>query len=368
MDAKVVIVGAGIIGLSVARKIAGEGHSVILLEKEARYGCGVSSRNTEVIHAGIYYKTGSLKATLCVRGKELLYEYCQKHKVRHKRIGKMILAVTSQEASRLELMKKQAFANGVRDLIDLDKKDIEKLEPNIKGEAALFSPSSGIIDSHGFMRSLLKEAEDCGTIFAALSPVTAAEFVNNSWKVMVGGKEPTSVSCKLLINTAGLYSIDLSKEIFPERNTPTLHPTKGSYARYSGSSPINHIIYPALVPGVIEERVDATPDLEGSLRFGPTIENPKNLEDFSIVPELVKKITPAIKRYIPGLDVSRIHPDCAGIRPRIFGRRDSVEDFRFDWAPQPEWLDLWGIESPGFTASLAIAEHVHDLVKEKDIL
>ncbi len=366
MDATVLVIGAGVIGLSVAREIARKGHSVILLEKEDRFGCGISSRNTEVIHSGIYYQT-SLKARLCVRGKMLLYEHCEKYKIRHKRVGKVILAVTLEDVSKLDLLKKQALSNGVDDLVELDKKGIESLEPTISGIAALFSPSSGILDTHGFMKSLLRLGEDDGVLFAALSPVTGAEPVNGGWRVRVGGNDPISVQCKLVVNAAGLHSIDLSKTVFPDRDIPQLHPMKGSYARYSGNSPVKHIIYPALVPGLIEVRVDATPDLEGSLRFGPTTEKPENFEDFSIVPKLIERITPAIRRYLPRLDVSRIHPDCAGIRPRIFGSGDPVQDFRLEWAPMPGWLDLWGIESPGLTASLAIAEYVYDLITKKGL-
>lgn len=367
MDSKVVVIGAGAIGLSIARKIAGSGHSVILLEKEAKYGCGVSSRNTEVIHAGIYYQT-PLKAGLCVRGKELLYKYCEKHQIKHKRIGKIIVAVSQQETSKLELMKKQALSNGVRDLVELGRNDITRLEPEITGSAGLFSPSSGIFDSHGFMETLFREGRENDVTFAALSPVVGAEPLKDGWKVMVGGKEPTAVTCRLVINSTGLYSVGLSRKVFPGRKIPKLYPVKGSYARYSGKSPVRHIIYPALVPGVLNKRVDATPDLGGSLRFGPTSEESAGLEDFSIVPGLLDDITPAIKRYLPSLEASRCHPDSAGIRPKIFGPGDPAQDFCFEWAPEPAWLDLWGIESPGLTASLAIAEHVYGLAEGSSVL
>ena len=365
MHAEVVIIGAGVIGLSVAKELAAKGHSVILLEKEERYGSGVSSRSTEVIHSGIYYKTGSLKAKLCVRGKRLLYEHCAKYKVKHKVIGKIILAGTKEEAARLGMVKEQALHNGVNDMIELDRGGIKRLEPNISGEAALLSPSSGIFDTHGFMKSIFKLGESQGMVFAALSPVTGAEPVKDGWRLMVGGNDPASVTCRIVINAAGLHSVDLSRAIFPGRNVPRLYPTKGSYARYSGVSPVKHIIYPALMPGLIEERVDMTPDLEGSLRFGPTVEMPEALEDFSVAPDLIERMAPTIKSRIPGFDITRIHPDCAGIRPRIFGSGEPAEDFRFEWAPVPGWLDMWGMESPGLTSSLAIAEHVYGLVSEK---
>lgn len=367
-DAEVVVIGAGVIGLSAARRIAAGGYSVILLEKEAQYGCGVSSRSSEVIHAGIYYKTGSLKAELCMRGKVLLYEHCAKYKIPHKRLGKLILAVTQDEAGRLEIIKKQALNNGVNDLIELDTKGIEELEPDVSGVVALFSPSSGIFDTHSFMESLFELGKAEGVSFAALSPVVGAEPSSGGWRVRVGGREPTSVNCQLVVNAAGLYSVGLSRSIFPKRNTPKLHPTKGSYARHSGASPVNHIIYPALLPGVIEERVDATPDLEGALRFGPSIEKAESLEDFKVAPGISERMIPLIKRYIPNIETFRIHPDCAGIRPRIFGMGEAVEDFRFEWAEEPGWLDLWGIESPGLTSSLAIAEYVYNMGIERGIL
>ncbi len=368
MDAEVVIAGAGVIGLAAAHKISSKGHSVILLEKETRYGAGISSRNTETIHAGIYYQSGSLKAILCLKGKNLLYEHCERYKVKYKRTGKLFVAVTSQEISRLEQTRKQAFSNGLDDLVDLDEGALRKLEPDVKAKAALLSPSSGVFDSHGFMESLFLLGKAQGVILAVSSPLMDAESTKEGWNVMVGGSEPATISCKIVVNAAGLYAIDLSKKVFRGRTVPTLYPTKGSYVRYSGVSPVKHIIYPSIIPGVIEERVDASPDLAGSLRFGPNIEKCKNLEDFSLEPNLVEGMLGGIKRYLPNIDVSRLHPDCSGIRPKIYGPNDPVEDFRFDWAPIDGWLDLWGIESPGLTASLAIADHIYDLIKERDLL
>ena len=368
MHSDVVVVGAGAIGLAVARKFAGEGASVVVLEKESQFGSGVSSRNTEVIHAGIYYQTGSLKAELCVKGKRMLYEHCAKHDVRCKRLGKIIIAATESDAERLPPLRKQAEANGVDDLVDLDASGIKRLEPQLAGVAALFSPSSGIFDTHGFMKSLFRLGIDSGMIFAPLSPVIGAEGSADKWKMRIGGNEPSIITCKIVINAAGLYAIGLSRKIFPDRRTPELYPMKGSYARYSGMSPINHIVYPALVPGVIEERVDSTPDLEGSLRFGPSVEAPMSLEDFSVAHDVVERMSSGLRRYMPRAEKSCIAPDCAGIRPRIYGPKDPVQDFRFEWADGTGWLDLWGIESPGLTASLAIAEHVYGMVKDKDIL
>jgi len=367
MDADVVIVGAGVIGLAAAYKISSEGLSVILLEKESRYGAGASSRNTETIHAGIYYQSGSLKAKLCLRGKSLLYEHCGKYKVGYRRIGKLFVAVTDKEIGRLEQTRAQALKNGLDDLAEIDETGLRRLEPQLKGKAALLSPSSGILDSHGFMESLFLLGKEQGAILAVSSPAVGAEAIEGGWKVKVGGEEPTSVSCRIVINSAGLYAIELSKKVFPGRESPLLYPTKGCYVRYSGASLVNHIIYPSIIPGVIEERVDATPDLAGSLRFGPNIEKVSGLEDFSLRPDIVEDMTGGIKRYLPDIDTSRLHPDCAGIRPKIYGAGDPVKDFQFEWAPGEGWLDLWGIESPGLTASLAIAEHIVGLIKERNL-
>ena len=197
MDTDVLVIGAGVVGLAIAYKLAKEGYSVILAEKESQFGMGTSSRNSEVIHAGIYYQTGSLKASLCLRGKNLLYEHCNKYNVEYKKIGKLFLAVTPNEISRLERIQLQAKANGIEDLVELDQKQLNRLEPDLLGTTALLSPSSGIIDSHGLMKSLLRLAESNKVIFAPLSPVENADPILGGWKIYIGGKDPTSITSKL---------------------------------------------------------------------------------------------------------------------------------------------------------------------------
>lgn len=368
MNTDVVIIGAGAIGLAIARHFSAKGNGVVLLEKESNYGLGISSRNSEVIHAGIYYSAGSLKASLCVRGKHLLYEYCARHNVRHRRIGKLFIAVRDEELSKLRATKEQALKNGVDDLIELDTHGVKNLEPEIGAIAALFSPSSGIFDSHGFMKSLFLAARSHDMVFAPNSPFDTAKYTRGSWEITAGPDDDVEISSRVVINAAGLYATGISEKMFPGRAVPTMYPTKGSYLRYSGNSPVRHIVYPAILPGIIEERVDATPDLGGGLRFGPDTEEVKTLEDFSLSDDIAYEMSSGIKRYLPRIDLSRLHPDCAGIRPKIYGPEDAVEDFKFDWAPQEGWLDLWGMESPGLTASLAVAEHVYELVKERDLL
>lgn len=368
MDAEIVVIGAGVIGLAVANKMAEKGYSTILLEKEAKYGLHSSSRNSEVIHAGVYYKTGSHKSKLCLKGKHLLYEYCKKNSIRHAKIGKLFIAVSYDEIYRLEETLKQGQNNGLDDLCILDYKNSKKIEPEIKCVASLSSPSTGIIDSYSFMEHLFVSGQNNGVIFAGNSPVIDAEPIKNGWEIQIGGSEPVTITSRGVVNASGLYAVQLSKHIFPQREIPTLYPSKGCYLKYLRKSPINHIIYPGIIPGVIEERVDATPGLDGYLRFGPNSEETSDIQDYSLSPLLVKKMLSGINRYLPNIDESHLHLDLAGIRPRIYRPGDNVEDFRFDWASDPGWLDLWGIESPGLTSSLAIAEYVHFLFFEKSFL
>jgi len=370
LDTEVVIIGSGVIGLSIAYFFSKNGKKVILLEKEKNFGKGVSSRNTEVIHAGIYYAKESLKSKLCLRGKEMIYEFCKKYKISHKRIGKLFIAINKDEETYLDKINSQAQLNGLMDLKYLSKKELNILEPALKCEMAILSPSSGIIDSHGFMECLLRLSEDNGVIFSAQTPFLKAEFNSNYWKVYVGGKDPMLLSSKVVINAAGLSAIDISNQVVSNRNIPIADPVKGLYLRYSGKSPLKHIVYPALIPGKIKERADATPDLNESLRFGPSVEKSQNdsIDDFSVNPNIRERFFPLIRKYLPNLDINKLHLDIAGIRPKIKKKSDNVPDFMFEWGTQPGWLDLWNIESPGLTASLAIGEHVLQKVKNNNLL
>jgi L-2-hydroxyglutarate oxidase LhgO len=368
VDTDLVVIGCGVVGLAITYKFAKEGYSVISLDKESQFGTGVSSRSSEVIHAGIYYEKGSLKALLCLKGKELLYEHCQKYKVNHKKLGKIFIAVNEDEISSLKKLKSQAEDNGLMDLSQLNGSEIKKMEPLLNGSYGLFSPSTGIVDSHGLMQSLVQLSEDYDVIFAYLSPVLNAEPINNGWKINIGGKDPIWIKSKMVINAAGLNAINLSQSIFPERKTPKLEPVKGGYLRLTGRSPFNHIIYPAMIPGQIAERVDATPDLMNSLRFGPSIEKTNGINDFNVSEELIDKFYPSIRRYFPDVNKSKLHLDQAGIRPKIKIDGISNPDFTFSWAPNIGWLDLWGMESPALTASLAISNYTYDLFKNKGLI
>jgi len=368
MDADIIVIGAGVIGLAITYKFAKEGHSVILLEKEGNYGTGVSSRSSEVIHAGVYYKKGSLKASLCVDGRKLLYQHCKKYQVNHKQIGKIFVAVDKSESSSLEKLKIQAEENNLTDLIYLNKSELKKMEPSLHGYLGLYSPSTGIIDSHGLMKTLLQLSNNYKVTFALFSPALNAEPINNGWLVNVGGREPISIISRMVVNSAGLDAIAISKSIFPNRDVPDSYPVKGGYLRLSGKSPFNHIIYPAMIPGQIEERVDATPDLMNSLRFGPSIEKINRVNDFNISEELIDRFYPSIRRYFPDVNKSKLHLDQAGIRPKIKIDGISNPDFTFSWAPNIGWLDLWGMESPALTASLAISNYTYDLFKNKGLI
>jgi L-2-hydroxyglutarate oxidase LhgO len=370
MNFDVIIIGAGVIGLAIAREISQHGYSVVILDKESSFGQGASSRNSEVVHAGIYYKTGTLKASLSIRGKALLYEFCEKFGIPYKQIGKLFVAVTDDEVTRLELTEKQGLANGLDDLIVLDKHQLRKIEPELSSVAALFSPSTGIFDSHMFMQSLLAISEDNGSIFSPNSLVTGADPIINGWKVFIeeNNKDKFSITGRVVINSAGLYATKIAQNIFSDRQIPGLIPTKGCYLKYIGKPPVKHIIYPAIIPGNVEPRVDATPDLNGFIRFGPNVEVPESLNDYKLNENLVNEMKLGIRRYLPSINESLLYPDFAGIRPKISIPGEDNPDFIFDWNEDGNWLDLFGMESPGLTSSLAIAEYVFKLSKENQAL
>ncbi len=356
MNADISVIGAGIVGLAISQRLAKLGHDVLLLEKESTFGTGVSSRSSEIIHAGLYYAPGSLKAKLCREGRDLLYDYCIQNQINHTRTGKLFVAITVDEISQLSLILSRAKANGISDLIEVDKNQLKQLEPEVSGVAGILSPSSGIVDSHGLMTSLFNTGRSLGVNSMFDSPLEMAEPNSDGWILYIGGKEPRKLRSRVVINAAGLYSTKISQEVFPGRDVPSLYPMKGCYLRYSGHSPIKHIVCPAFLPGEITDRMDAVPDLRGGLRFGPTSEKAKSLDDFTVDPDLGKSFFQLIQRYLPTIDVSRLVPDIAGIRPRIFAVGQSPADYRFEWGSN--WLDLWGLESPALTSCLAIAEHV----------
>lgn len=354
----VTIIGAGVVGLAIARELTQRGKQVLLLEKNPKQGMETSSRNTECIHAGIYYQSDTLKAKLCKTGRESLYEFCQKRNIPHKKTGKIFVANTEDEIEKLEATLKQAKINGLDTMRILSEEELKELEPNVQGIRGLISPESGIVDSHVLMETLLDDAIKAGLVFAPNCPFEDATFENDTWKVKIGGSEEAEVFSDIVINAAGLYAIKIANKVFPEKSFPILKATKGCYLRYKKESPLNHIIYPAMTPSVITERVDATPDLAGSLKFGPNSEPIDGLDDYKIDDDLIERMLPGIHRYLPQVKANDLQIDMAGIRPRIYDpATEKPVDFYMEWDHQG-WLNLIGMESPALTSCLAIGEHV----------
>ncbi|WP_333898250.1 NAD(P)/FAD-dependent oxidoreductase [Agrobacterium pusense] len=359
-DIDAIIIGAGVIGLATARELAMRGHSVVILESEKEFGSVTSSRNSEVIHAGLYYPPGSLKARLCVEGKERLYAFCQSHGVAHRRCGKLIVATSHEETAMLATLQEKGKANGCNDLELIDERQAVLLEPALTCVAALTSPSTGIIDSHGYMLALFGDAQDHGAAMAVNAPFERAEVAGDGFRIHVGGAEPTSLTCRLLINSAGLVAPMLARKIegLPEDGIPQARFAKGSYFSLAGKSPFSRLIYPA--PHTHGLGVHLTLDLAGQARFGPDVEWVDAI-DYAVDSQRMEGFDDAIRRYWPRLPDHALIPAYSGIRPKISGPDEPAMDFRID-GPETHGVNglvnLFGIESPGLTASLAIANEV----------
>ena len=355
-----VVVGAGVVGLAVARKLAMAGREVIVLEAADMIGTGVSSRNSEVIHAGIYYPTGSFKAQACVAGKLWLYDYCAEHGVPHKRIGKLIVASNESEVPRLHALRAQAAANGVHDTELLDAKDVERLEPAVRAVAGVLSPSTGIIDSHGLMLAYQGDAEAHGAMIAFNSPVEGGAVTPEGILLRVGGAEPMDLLCRTLVNSAGLHAPRLAAAIegVPAETIPKAHYAKGNYFFISGKQPFSRLVYPMPEASVLG--VHVTIDLGGQCKFGPDLEWVDEL-DYEVDPQRAEKFYAAIRTYYPDLKDGMLQPGYSGIRPKIHGPGEPQPDFLVqgpDAHGVPGLINLFGIESPGLTSSPAIADAV----------
>lgn len=365
MDIEAVIIGAGVVGLACARALSGAGLSVLILEKEGAIGTETSARNSEVIHAGLYYPQGSLKARLCVEGKDLLYDFCRSHGVAHRQCGKLIVATSPEELPAIEALKQKGEANGVTDLVMLDARQALQLEPALNCVAALHSPSTGIIDSHGYMLALQGDAEDAGTSIAFNAPFEGAEPVSGGFEIRVGGKDPMTLTCRMLINAAGLHASRMAARIegLAAAAFPQTGYAKGNYFMLDGRAPFSHLIYPA--PHAHGLGVHLTFDLGGQARFGPDVEWVEEI-DYTVNPARVEGFEDAVRRYWPGMPGQALRPGYCGIRPKISGPFDLAADFRID-GPEahgvPGLVNLFGIESPGLTASLAIAGQVESLLQ-----
>jgi L-2-hydroxyglutarate oxidase LhgO len=361
-----VVVGAGVVGLAVARRLAMAGHEVVVLEAENRFGSVTSSRNSEVIHAGIYYPAGSARAALCVRGKALLYEYCASHQVGHRRCGKLIVAQDDAEIAALQRLQAQAEANGVADLQWLDARQARLLEPALRCSAALLSPSTGIVDSHGLMLALLGQAQDHGAMLALCSPVLGGRLTATGIELEVGGEQPSRLRARQVVNSAGLGAPALARRLagMPADAVPRDHLAKGCYFALTGRAPFSRLVYPA--PGVSGHLgVHLTLDLAGQARFGPSFRWVDTL-DYGVDVAEADGFYAEVRRYWPGLADGALQPGYAGLRPKISGPGEPAADFRIDGPPRhgvPGLVNLFGIESPGLTASLAIAEQVASLLE-----
>jgi L-2-hydroxyglutarate oxidase LhgO len=355
-----VVVGAGVIGLAIARSLANKGREVIVLEAENDIGTGTSSRNSEVIHAGIYYQPGSLKAKLCVEGKEALYRYCQERGVEHKRLGKLIVAAQDKDLITLEKLKKTAETNGIPDMVFLSGPDMKSLEPALAGVGALLSPSTGIIDSHGLMLAYQGEAEDLGMVIAFNSPFQSAKVQNDKFLVEVGGDTPLSLTANTLINSAGLGAQDIANNIngLNPAHIPERYLLKGSYFSMAGKSPFTRLIYP--VPPDASLGVHLTLDLGGQAKFGPDQEWIDTI-DYTTDPSRADGFYASVRQYYPDLADGALEPAYAGIRPKIQAPGDPVADFMIE-GPADHGIaglvNLFGMESPGLTSSLAIGDYV----------
>jgi L-2-hydroxyglutarate oxidase LhgO len=361
-----VVIGAGIVGLAAARALALAGREVVLLEAAETIGTGTSSRNSEVVHAGLYYPAGSLKATLCVAGRQALYQYCASRGIGHRRTGKWIVATSEEEMALLHQIKAKAAANGATDLFFLDAETIRREEPELRCVAALASPSSGIVDSHGLMLSLLGEAQVHGAMIAYRTPVLAVRRAERGLAIETGGAGAMTLACDLLVNAAGLAATEIARRIegMPAERVPPLRLAKGNYFALQGKAPFRRLIYPVPVPGGLG--VHITLDLAGRARFGPDVEWIESI-DYRVDPARAVPFYAAVRRYWPGLAEGALMPDYAGIRPKIALPSGPDADFMIQGPAQHGFaglINLFGIESPGLTASLAIGGRIAELAKE----
>jgi len=362
-----VVIGAGVIGLAIARGLALAGHSVLIVEREAHFGTITSARNSEVIHAGLYDLKDSLKARLCVQGRAQLYRYCHRYGIPHRRCGKLIVATTPGQHIELERISAAAADNGVEDVRWLSQKEAMALEPALRCRAALISPSTGIIDSHAYMLSLLGQAETAGVVLACRSAVTRLVPERNGILVCVGNDEMPMLNAHCVINSAGLNAPELAArtEGLAKAHRPRTWFAKGSYFTLAGRSPFSRLIYPTPEPGGLG--VHLTLDMAGQARFGPDVEW-ISATDYQVDAARARDFYPAIRRYWPELKEDALRPGYCGVRPKLSGPGMPAVDFVVS-GPSVHGvrglINLFGIESPGLTSSLAIADLVKGLAREQ---
>ncbi len=357
---QVLVVGAGVVGLAVARAAARKDHEVVLAEKAGAIGTGISSRNSEVIHGGLYYPTGSVRARNCVRGRRMLYDFCAAHGVAHRKYGKLIVATDEAELAKVESIAAQGRTNGVEGLEVIDGHAARALEPALSCIGALHSPETGILDGHGYMLALQGDLEDAGGMIAFNTPVQGARRKDGQWQVSFGGSEASEMSFDALVNCAGLSAQAVARTIedYPAERVPRLVMAKGNYFAYTGKPVFSRLIYPTPMPGGLG--VHVTLDLAGRMRFGPDVEWIER-ENYEVDPRRADVFYDRIRRYWSTLRDGMLAPDYAGIRPKLTGQGEAQVDFMIEAPPQhglPGLVHLFGIESPGLTSSLSLADEV----------
>lgn len=357
------VIGAGVVGLAIARALALSGREVIVVEKEAGIGSGTSSRNSEVIHAGLYYPPGSLKAELCVRGNRLLYAYAAERGVAHQRCGKLIVASSEEQRAELARIHANALACGVSDLSFKDRQQTLALEPQLRCAGSLYSPSSGILDSHAFMLALQGDAEHAQALFAFRSAVVAGRVSSDGIAVTVDGASALEVNARIVVNCAGLHAQQVARAIagLPAVSVAPAVYAKGNYFSLIGASPFRHLVYPLPEPGGLG--VHCTLDLGGQAKFGPDVEWLDGVDidaiDYQVAPERGEQFFSAIRKYWPGLPDGALQTAYAGVRPKVRVNGELYGDFLISTPSNhgvPGLYNLFGMESPGLTAALAIAE------------
>ncbi len=355
-----VVVGGGVIGLAVGRALARRGVEVLVLESAGAIGTGASSRNSEVIHSGLYYPTGSLKARLCVAGRDLLYRYCETKGIAHRRLGKLIVATTGDEVAVLETYLARAEANGVTDLRQVEPPEIARLEPNLRAVRALLSPSTGIFDSHAFLLALQADLEAAGGQVVLNTHVTAVRRTGDGFAIMTGTAPEPAVHCRRVINAAGLHAPGVAATIegLQRATIPRQYLARGHYYALTGPAPFRRLVYPVAESGGLG--IHVTLDLAGAARFGPDVQWTEAI-DYRFDGSTREQFVAAIRRYYPGLDASRLTPGYTGIRANLSGPGEASADFLIQRTADhrvPGLTNLYGIESPGLTAALALAENV----------
>jgi L-2-hydroxyglutarate oxidase LhgO len=357
---QILVIGSGVIGLAVARAAALAGHDVVVAEAANAIGTGISSRNSEVIHAGMYYPTGSLRARHCVQGRRLLYAFCASHGVPHRKCEKLIVATDSAELTKVELIHAQGRRNEVEGLRMIGGEEARALEPALACVGALLSPETGIIDAHGYMLALRGDLEDRGGRIAFNTPVERISRAGARWRVAFGGREAGVIDVDAVVNAAGLGAQAVARrtEGYPAARVPPLILCKGNYFSFAGRPVFNRLIYPVPLAGGLG--IHSTLDLAGRMRFGPDVEWIEH-EDYAVDPKRADAFYACIRSFWPGLPDNSLQPAYSGIRPKLSGPGVAQQDFMIEGPPQhglPGLVQLFGIESPGLTASLSIADEV----------